>query len=63
MNRHYVHLSMNEDTALQIGKCNTTLKKGRGDNHYLCNWSILSSFRFSMAEIKTSSIYHMRKVS
>jgi len=24
MNRHYVHLSMNEDTALQIGKCNTT---------------------------------------
>jgi len=40
MNRHYVHLSMNEDTALQIGKWNTTLKKGRGDNHYLCNWSI-----------------------
>jgi len=40
MNRHYVHLSMNEDTALQIGKFNTTLKKGRGDNHYLCNWSI-----------------------
>lgn len=27
MNRHYVHLSMNEDTASQIGKCNTTLKK------------------------------------
>ena len=37
MNRHYVHLSMNEDTALQIGKFNTTLKKGRGDNRYLCN--------------------------
>ena len=59
MNRQYVHLSTNEDIALQVGKRKTILKKEEQpiiitisaiEAYNTGVYQFLSSFRFSMAD-------------